>query len=175
MAVSSLARWVLPIVGWGVFVHGAADSTTAGGASAIASHDTFTLVDLHPVHGRTLRDLVNTEIVHARRRQERPFLELGGSGCGVCNALRQHLDARPLSPHVRTAFAGTHIIRVAVEEWPDAQTVFGLADDQRIPVYMALDTAGRVTHVLSVDYWTLRSLDTDTSSTLQRFFRQASY
>lgn len=165
-------RWLLPFLGWGVLTRGTTGSTAKRGVSSIASHEMFTVVDLHPAHGRTFHALVHAEVARARQRGESPFLELGGSGCGVCNALHKHLDARPLTPQVRATFAGTGIIRVAIEEWPDAQTAIGLRPDQRIPVYVALDTAGRVARSLSVDYWILRSLDVDTLNALQEFFRR---
>lgn len=173
-------RWLWPVLGWGVLARGAAPSSTVKGmiggtiggiGTVIMSHETFTVVDLHPVRGKTFRDLVTAEIARARQRGQHSFLELGGSGCGVCHALHNHLDTRPLSPQVRAAFAGTDIIRVAIEEWPNASAALGLRSDERIPVYVALDTMGRMIRRLSIDYWTLRSLDTDTLSSVQQFFR----
>lgn len=171
------SRWLLPVLCCGGLSYGASidltriNGTTLSVTASIALPEPFTVVDLHPVHGRTFRALMQAEITRARQRGQHPFLEIGGSSCGMCNALHKRLDARPLAPRVRAAFSGTDIIRIAIEEWPDALETLGLTSEQRVPVYVSIDTAGHVTRVLSVDYWTLRNLDADTASTLKRFFR----
>jgi hypothetical protein len=87
-----------------------------------------------------LVDALTRESKKAAERHEKPFVYIGATWCGPCNAIKKNLD-RPL---LVDAFRGAYVIHLDFDSWEDKLPAAGLAHDS-VPVFFALDTAGRPT------------------------------
>ena len=89
-------------------------------------------VRLKPSDGE-FSSLITAEVTRARARNLRPFLELRAEWCGPCKALEASMgDAR-----MADAFAGTFVISVDIDEFPQVEKL-GF-DSGSIPVFFELD------------------------------------
>ena len=103
----------------------------AGGSSAA--------VRLAPSQGK-LTALLEAEVVVARARNLKPFLELRAEWCGPC----KQLEASMGDPRMNDAFAGTYLISLDIDEW--AQQLEGTAfNSSSIPVFYELDASAKPT------------------------------
>ncbi|MBZ0120609.1 MAG: thioredoxin family protein [Sandaracinaceae bacterium] len=71
----------------------------------------FVVVDATPAAG-PLEAQLRAHVQRARIRRLRPFAELGATWCPPCRAIEQSMD----DPLMRTAFRGTYIVRIDIDE-----------------------------------------------------------
>lgn len=95
-------------------------------------------VRLKPSDGE-LSSLITAEATKARVRNLRPYLELRAEWCGPCKDLEASMgDAR-----MADAFAGTFVISVDIDEFPQVEQL-GF-DSGSIPVFFELDAKAKPT------------------------------
>lgn len=106
------------------------------GITALAG-EPVTVVNLTPKQGE-LATLLKGEVSNARRMGKVPFVQLTAEWCGPCKALRASMG----DPLMQDAFAGTHVIRLDVDEWEGKLQPLGMMSDV-IPKFYALNPAAR--------------------------------
>jgi thiol-disulfide isomerase/thioredoxin len=83
---------------------------------------------------------LKTELALAKKRKLRPFIEVGATWCGPCQALTRSLG----HPLMIDALRGVHLIRVDLDQF-DADLKKAGFKVTGVPVFFALDDAGRPT------------------------------
>jgi thiol-disulfide isomerase/thioredoxin len=111
----------------------------------------FTIVRLHPWDG-DLHELLAQEAQKAIAVGQMPIAEFDATWCPPCLAIEEALDAK--NELMLTAYAGTYIIKLDVDEW--GWTENGVQDFKfdGIPVYFKLDAQGKQTgEVIDGNAW----------------------
>ncbi len=120
-------------------------------------------------HGESsMAEAIRAEVANAARLGRRPFVYFYAEWCGPCRDLRDSMD----DPRMVDAFAGTHIIKVDVDEWEDE-----IDEDyevQYIPLIFELGGDGRPTgRTITSTAWD-DNIPENMAPPLKAFFRAGS-
>jgi thiol-disulfide isomerase/thioredoxin len=102
----------------------------------------FTIVRLHPGDGK-LEILLAEEAQKADSLGQIPVVEFDATWCPPCNAINKAIRAE--NELILTAYAGTYIIRLDVDEWGWGDSRLHDFQFDGIPVFFKLDMEGRQT------------------------------
>ena len=98
--------------------------------------DSFTLVELHPSHGK-LNALLTEHTDRALAADRRPFVELYADWCPPCIKLDKSLT----NERMVEAFRETYIIRLDIDDWNSQLSGTGFTSTA-IPIFFELDGEG---------------------------------
>jgi thiol-disulfide isomerase/thioredoxin len=123
-------------------------SQGAGEATAeAASGGSFHEVRLEP--GNTpLPEVLAEHQKKARAMGLRLYVELGATWCKPC----RELEASMSDPRMKAAFKGTYIVHLDIDAWGSKLATAKLSAAS-IPVFFALDAAGKSTATISGGAW----------------------
>lgn len=112
-------------------------STTTGAAPARtkSAAEDWSVID----KGGSLATLVEAEVAKAEATGKKHVVYIGATWCPPCQAIKKYKS----DPQMVTAFAGTHVIELDVDDWtaPDL-TALGYKASS-VPVFIAVDKDGK--------------------------------
>ena len=106
-------------------------TSAAGPASTKAGAESWSVIG----KGGSLAASVKTEVAKAQAAGKKPVVYIGASWCPPCKAIKKYKS----DPQMVTAFAGTHVIELDVDDWsaPDLDALDYKA--KSVPVFIAVD------------------------------------
>ena len=99
--------------------------------------DSVTWIDLSSKQGELrgkLPQLIAAEIAKAKASGQTPFVEIGATWCGPCQALEASLHTQEMMH----AFAGAYVIHLDVSEWDEEEEIFPIGIHAQTGWYMPL-------------------------------------
>lgn len=133
--------------------------------SALAEGDKPGWVERHPADG-ALAELLSKEAKVAAAAKRQPVAYLHATWCKPCLALQRSLK----DPRMVDAFAGAHVVKLDIDEWPAAELEKAGLRARAVPTFFTLDGRGRPTgRTISGDAWG-EDTPANMAGPLKRFF-----